>query len=63
MDKYFRTLGLLEVCKKNLKHIKKTDKETYNNLLAYSNGINDFVLNERKNVMPVEFLLLGVKWE
>ena len=36
VDKFFRTLGLLDVCKRNLEYIERNDPETLLNLKAYS---------------------------
>ena len=61
MDKYFRTLGLEDVCRRNLEWVRERDQETYWNLVAYSEGVNQEV-KERGWKVPVEFLILGVKW-
>ena len=61
MDKYFRTLELEEMCRKNIEWIKGKDPETFRKLVAYSEGVNELV-RERGWKMPIEFVLIGVRW-
>ncbi len=58
-DKMFKTLGLYEVVKKSYANF---DEETKNILIAYSNGVNEFIKNSPEKY-TIEFDILGYKPE
>lgn len=62
LDKFFRTLGLKEICEKNWEGVQKNSPETAMNIIAYADGINEFMKRERQYIMPVEFVLVGAEW-
>jgi penicillin G amidase len=61
-DKMFRTIGLNKLVKENL---EKYDEITKNMLIAYSNGVNEFIDNSSEK-LTIEFDILGYqpyKWK
>ncbi len=60
-DRFFRTIGLAEVAKKNAQaHFAAIDKPWKKAALAYLQGVNDFI---DKGSTPPEFVLLGIEKE
>jgi len=56
-DKMFRTIGIKQIVDDN---IKRTDPHMLDILKAYSRGVNHYI-DDAKNILPVEFDLLGYK--
>ncbi len=56
-DKMFKTLGLMNLVEENF---KKYDEQTQNILIAYSNGVNEFIKNSPEKY-TIEFDILGYK--
>lgn len=56
-DKMFKTIGLYNLVKENF---SKYDESTKRMLIAYSNGVNEFIKNSG-NKLTIEFDLLGYK--
>ncbi len=60
-DKYFRTLGMNRMAKKTAeKYFSEVTEDWQKEVLAYLDGVNDFVKNGKT---PVEFSLIGIPKE
>src|SRR5690606_37704024 len=59
-DKLFKTLGINRYAAKEAEEFKTADEEIKKNVLAYVDGINQFMDN---GPTPIEFILLGLDKE
>ncbi|HNP19487.1 MAG TPA: penicillin acylase family protein [Fulvivirga sp.] len=59
-DKLFKTLGINRYAAKEAEEFKTADEEIQKNVLAYVDGINQFMDN---GPAPIEFILLGLDKE
>ena len=56
-----RDIGLSEVSKHIAAKLKKSNREAYDDLEAFAEGVNFGV--SRRLILPIEFYVMGLKWE